>query len=601
MKWISWAALLFTSSVFADALHFDARVEREEITVADTVELTVSIDCDGSQSFTGYRAPSLPDFDILHASVSEMPKWQQSGGGQRVRLTEDHHYFLRPKKRGTLVIGPASVRIGPHELHTRPLTVRVTASPKERAAVVATQDTPTLPLPTLLEHRDEDLFVDAQIDRSSTYVGQQIIVTWRLYTQGKLLKFRNLGEPKHEDFWNEDLLTTSGPVSWDRQVVNGHEYAVATVLKRALFPLKAGRLAIAPLSVEATTTQTAFYANASAVRKSNSLSVEVLSLPIVGRPAGFDPANVGAFEISSQVDREQVKLGEAVTWTIAVKGTGNLRGVKLPHLERTDQWKTDDPVVKEEIARSGEVKGEKRTLYFLTPQRTGVLTLPGIELHYFDPRAGRYATARADPISLQVESDPAALGLPNPPAPENVLERQIRPIRHRVEMKSELGKEIWRHPRQIVALFVCPPLLYGGLLIGDAIRRRLSKETAGTRRRRARRASRRRLRAAEHHIKAQRPGAFFSECARVLYEHLEFRLGQKFEGLTLEELRFHLLGRGFQSETAEAVVKELENCDFARFAPSASEPDEMRAALRRVSALIGWIERVKPSGEREAA
>jgi hypothetical protein len=47
-------------------------------------------------------------------------------------------------------------------------------------------------------------------------------------------------------------------------------------------------------------------------------------------------------------------------------------------------------------------------------------------------------------------------------------------------------------------------------------------------------------------------------------------------------------------------VRELENCDFARFAPSASGPGEMRAALRRVRNLLGWIERAKPA-EREAA
>jgi hypothetical protein len=109
------------------------------------------------------------------------------------------------------------------------------------------------------------------------------------------------------------------------------------------------------------------------------------------------------------------------------------------------------------------------------------------------------------------------------------------------------------------------------------------------------------MRVAEYHIKAQRPSAFFGECARVIYEHLEYRLGQKVEALTLGELRTHLEQRGFGKETAESVVRELENCDFARFAPSASGPGEMRAALRRVRTLLGWIEQARPSSEKEAA
>jgi hypothetical protein len=44
----------------------------------------------------------------------------------------------------------------------------------------------------------------------------------------------------------------------------------------------------------------------------------------------------------------------------------------------------------------------------------------------------------------------------------------------------------------------------------------------------------------------------------------------------------------------DALVRELESCDFARFAPSASGPGEMRAAVRRVRALLGAIERVRP-------
>ena len=54
------------------------------------------------------------------------------------------------------------------------------------------------------------------------------------------------------------------------------------------------------------------------------------------------------------------------------------------------------------------------------------------------------------------------------------------------------------------------------VLIGDGLRRRLGRETAGSKRRRARRSARRRLRVAEYHIRAQRPSAFFGECARVI-------------------------------------------------------------------------------------
>jgi hypothetical protein len=183
---------------------------------------------------------------------------------------------------------------------------------------------------------------------------------------------------------------------------------------------------------------------------------------------------------------------------------------------------------------------------------------------------------------------------------ENVLENQIRPIRNRSKVHSSVGERLLRG-RIAAVMLAAPPGAWLLVLVGDALRRSLARETAGSKRRRARRSARRRLRVAEYHIKAQRPSAFFGECARVIYEHLEYRLGAKVEALTLGELREHLLKHGFDKETAEACVKELENCDFARFAPSASGPGEMRAALRRVRTLLGWIEKTRPVTEKEAA
>jgi hypothetical protein len=234
------------------------------------------------------------------------------------------------------------------------------------------------------------------------------------------------------------------------------------------------------------------------------------------------------------------------------------------------------------------------------PERGGALTLPAVELPYFDPQTGAYAVARAPSLPVTVEGDPTKVAQAAvAPSSENVLSQQIRPIRNRASVRSGVGERLLRG-RLAVGLLAGPPGAWLLLLVGDGLRRRLARETARSKRRRARRTARRRMRVAEYHIKAQRPSAFFGECARVLYEHLEYRLGAKVEALTLEELRLHLTKHGFSRDTAESVVRELENCDFARFAPSASGPGEMRAALRRVRTLLGLIEKARPS-EREVA
>jgi hypothetical protein len=382
-------------------------------------------------------------------------------------------------------------------------------------------------------------------------------------------------------------------------MIKGQEYAVALILKKALFPLRAGKLTITPLEAEATTLQSAFYAGASAVRRSPPITVEVLPLPAQGRPPGFDAHNVGQLQLEASVDRARVKAGEAVTLKVLVRGTGNLRSVKPPRVD-VDGFKVYEPTTRENIERGDVIRGDKTFTYLLMPLRGGALTIPALELPYFDPKQAKYDVARAAPIALTVEGDPTKVGAQSGAEPhENVLGAQLRPIRNRTHAGSRISERVWRG-RLRWLLLLTPPTAWVLVLVVDGLRRRLTRETARSKRRRARRTARKRLRAAEYHIKAGRPSAFFTECARVIYEHLEYRLGQKVEALTLAELRTHLESRGFEKETVEAIVKELESCDFSRFAPSASGPGEMRAALRRTRTLLGWIEKAR-TDEKEVA
>ncbi len=597
------AVLLAAAVARAENVKFEAHVPLENITLDQQVELTVTLERDGNQVFESYRAPNAPDFDLLHTGTSQQMQVSILNGRQAMRMVEQHQYVYKPKKKGALTISAASVKIAGQTLQTRPIVIHVAPIPKNAMSTVAPPQqgtlTPAAPAPDTLRG-DEDLFVDGRADKSKVYVGEQLTASWRLYTQSDILKYRSLAEPKHEDFWCEDLFVPSGHLAWDRQVVKGQEYAVALLLRKALFPLKAGKLTITPLEAEATTLQSAFYANASATRRSAPIVVDVLPLPVEGRPPGFESPNVGQFDLIGAVDRTSVKAGEAVTWKLTVRGAGNIRNVKLPKLDKLDGFKVYEPTAKETLDKGDVVRGEKVYTYLLLPVRGGTLTLPQVALPYFDPAAAHYAIAKTQAVTITVEGDPTKVESANPtPSQDNVLAQQIRPIRNRQSVRTRIGDQLWRG-RLALLLLAGPPAAWLLVLIVDALRRRLSRETARSKRRRARRTARRRLRVAEYHIKAQRPSAFFGECARVIYEHLEYRLGAKVEALTLGELRTHLEQRGFSKETAEAVVHELENCDFARFAPSASGPGEMRAALRRVRTLLGWIERARPA-EKEAA
>jgi hypothetical protein len=83
----------------------------------------------------------------------------------------------------------------------------------------------------------------------------------------------------------------------------------------------------------------------------------------------------------------------------------------------------------------------------------------------------------------------------------------------------------------------------------------------------------------------------------MLTEHVEERVGEPISALTRDQLRELLSERGFPTEIIDQLVRELEACDMARFAPTAAGTGEMRAALRRAQELLRAVEKVRPIEE----
>ena len=590
MRRLLFFVLLLNSMVSAQEMGIEAQLSADAIALGETVQLTIAITRDASQAYQSYQRPELADFEVLQQGQAESTQWIINNGRQVIRTVEQHVYLLRPRHVGTCTIRAAVARIAGREWRTKELSVHVSAAHKRSAALSApsfllpeTVD----PLPQLPD--GESVHLEAHADKSTVYVGQQLTVTWALFTRTDVLRYRVVHEPRHDDFWSEDLFSPPGALSWTRQTVHGQDYEVAPLLKKALFPLKAGRLTVSPLEAEVTSLETAFEPGGSVTRRSPAITVEVLPLPSAGQPQGFEAVNVGRLELLAQLDKSEVAAGDAVTYQLTLRGEGNIKNVRLKKVDRIEGFKVYEPTVTHRPQPGDAGGGAKVYSYLLLPQRGGWLTIPAVELPFFDPVEKRYFIARAPSQAVKVNGDPEKIGATLAEAKENLLTARIRPLRNIHHLASRLGEQVIRGPIFLWSLGA-PPVLLLALLGGGALRAVLQRETARGRRRRARASARRRMREAEMHLRAQRGPAFFAALARAIYEHLEYRLETRCEALTLDELASLLVQRGFDDETTRALVQELEACDFARFAPAASGPGEMRSAQRRVKELLAAIE-----------
>jgi Bacterial SH3 domain len=142
------------------------------------------------------------------------------------------------------------------------------------------------------------------------------------------------------------------------------------------------------------------------------LSLTIVALPEVGRPAGFAGA-VGQFRITTSADRAEVAPGESFKLAVTVEGEGNLHEFETPRLEQV-------PGLRVLGALDTKLGARRRIVYDVAVESDQVRSVPPIPFLFFDPSTPpQYRTVWAAPIPLAVEAGPAnvAASAPAPSPP----------------------------------------------------------------------------------------------------------------------------------------------------------------------------------------
>ena len=121
------------------------------------------------------------------------------------------------------------------------------------------------------------------------------------------------------------------------------------------------------------------------------------------------------------------------------------------------------------------------------------------------------------------------------------------------------------------------PLRQRAAVMNDWLRWRLTQQTARSRSRAAARRVQQHLKRAEQACKESELTTFFSELSAAIQEQLNQRLDLRVEGMTRNELSQAMDAHGLRADLQQRVEEELDNCDFGRFARSATDLPTRRA------------------------
>ncbi|MGA9115536.1 MAG: BatD family protein [Bacteroidota bacterium] len=577
----------------ADAT-FEASVDRNQVALGEQFSLSFVL---GNAGMGGGKNLQLPDLSRFHimAGPNQSSSMQFVNGA--VSSSVSYAYVLQPKEPGRFTIGAASIEVSGSVLRSQPLTIEVVQGAGRSSPPAGPQGGGGGAESQL----EGNIFLRASVDRSRLIQGEQVNLTFKLYTRVSVSNYAVQKNPAMKGFWGEDVENPRN-ITLATETVDGRQYRVGVIRKMALFPTQSGDLEISPMEVQATVQvqsrrlfdpldsffQDPFGRTVNTTVASEPLKIRVDPLP-GGAPAGFGGA-VGRFAMSTETDRKTVRADEPVSLRITISGAGNLKLLESPAVEFPPDFEQYAPKVTENITRrEGKIAGSKTFEYLMIPRYPGRKTLRPVTFVFFDPARGEYVTLRSAPLELTVEpgAAPRAESSPGDRREDvTLLSRDIRYIRLADDGLRRKGEYVYRDPLFLL-LLALPAGGWAAAFVAARKRREERSDEAGTRSRKAYRTARRRLREAGT--------AEVSSCvARALWTYLGDRLGIPPAEMSLERAAAELEARSRDPGAAAALRELLERCEQERFAPPASGSAAGRQRTDEARRVLDRIERSLP-------
>ena len=325
------------------------------------------------------------------------------------------------------------------------------------------------------------------------------------------------------------------------------------------------------------------------------LNITVLPLPTEGKPDDFS-GMVGSYSFDANFDKTNLKVGEALTLSINIKGDGIPGTITDPKLPDFSDFRSVPP----ENSINKKVKGAKvittkDVKVFLYPKKKGTFEIPAITYSWFNPAKKKYETASAGPWTIEVEKGeapaepvyqaPVSAGTSTPAVQKQEIEFLGSDIRfiHAITDKSETAA-----PHRSVlfwVLFAAAIPFY--LIVNFAITRKRKRNSnkALVRKGKANKLLKEKFAKARTALKNGDGKGFYAALENGLIDYLSNLTNIEFKGMTRPQMKQELAKLHVKDETIDAIDSWFEKCAFVRFAPVSTTTEEQSKMLADVEKL----------------
>ena len=577
--------LLFFMMAFALNAQDDVSFKvicKKQVTVGEQFQVSYELNGDGKD----FEAPNFHNFEIVGGPFSSSSSSVQIINGSVTKTnTHTYSFYLRAIKEGNFTIPAATITVNKQKVKSTTAEIVVTKNAKTSNGNATSGAVSNA----------KEVFLEATTNKKSVYLGEQLILTYKIYYTVPILSPSISKAPSYSGFWTKDISDNNGVLQQSSIIRDNQEYHVATVQEIVLIPQKAGTLTIDPLNISCIAQikqdrqqqrgydpfenffgdiMGSSYTNVKKELISQPIDIEVKSLPTTDKPASFKGA-VGQFTYTSKIDKTEMKSNDAFTVTYTVSGKGNIDLLELPKPNFPPDFEVYDPKITTNTKNNSfGLSGSKKAEYVVIPRVSGDFTLNPTEFSYFDPSKNKYVVLESDKYELKVErsANEGSSGIIYAGGQEaiKIVGSDINHIMSEGKLKKR-GALLFASPMYFIIIIVMIVIFAIALIINKRINK-FNQNKVLVRNRKATKIAKKRLKNAYNYLKIKDQGHFYEEFSQALWGYISDKLNISRSQLSMDTVKEMMESKNVPEDIVNQFIDSLNSCEFARFAPG--DPDK---------------------------
>lgn len=567
----------------SDGVTFEMKLSKTKLGLNERLRVDFTMNKDGDNfeppNFNGFRVLMGPSQSISSSWINGVRSYSKT-----------YSYTLAPTAKGKFRINQASIVIDGEVYKSLAENIEVTTAVDKPSDQMTADDV-----------ADQNLHLVAEVSKSNPYLNEAITVVYKLYVSPSISvsNYQPLDNPTYNNFWSQDIKVTS--LNAQNGTYKGKPYRYVILKRVVLYPQKAGKLDIEPLSLDVTvdvpTNKRDFfggrvYAQTNKTVSAGNRTINVKALPVKNQPESFNGA-VGEFEFNVKTSKNSLNATESLQATVEVSGKGNLKLFKLPELDLPSALEVYEPEFTEAVRTNlGGMQGKVSNSYTVVPAFRGKYPMPSISFSYFNPKTETYTTINSEETVINVLEGPnnaANSGIgPTGTNKQSVIaaNNQFNFIKLNANLSAAKESYFFQSNLFYLLLF-CPLACIPLAILLRKKRDEIASDVIGNKVRRANKLARKYLSKAKKELGNKE--SFYVALEKALHNYLKAKLKIESSEFSKERISELLTKKNIENQTVTGFLELLKNCEAARYSPFSNV--QMQQDYEKAGEIISLIDK----------